>query len=398
VEPTILSVSALTRKIKLLLEESFPAVWVEGEISNYRPHYSGHFYFTLKDTGAQISCVMWRSRASILPFDIHDGMQVRIFGNLRLYEKSGRYQIDILSLQPGGLGELQVLFEALKQKLHDEGLFDPQYKKEIPRFPTRIGIITSPTGAAIKDVISIFTRRSPSVELIIYGVRVQGEGAAEEISQAIKGMNEYGNVDTIIVGRGGGSLEDLWPFNEEVVARAIFASKIPIISAVGHEIDFTIADFVADLRAPTPSAAAELAAPDESDLRSQLLSTMKSLNSNIIEKVKSYRSDIRNIARSYAFRRPEDIIQQNSIRIDELTHRVFIAANNNMIAVQEMIRRLQGQLDNLNPDSVLSRGYSMMFKDDELITSVENLEINDLVSIKLKDGHVESSIIGKFHD
>lgn len=397
-EPTILSVSALTRKIKILLEESFPALWVEGEISNYRPHHSGHFYFTLKDAEAQISCVMWRNRASILTFAINDGMKVRVFGNLRLYEKTGRYQIDILSLQPAGLGELQLLFEQLKQKLKDEGLFDSKHKKEIPKYPSRIGVITSPTGAAIKDIISVFSRRSPAVEILLYGVKVQGEGAVEEISQAIKNLNEYGNLDTIILGRGGGSLEDLWPFNEEKVARAIFSSKIPIISAVGHEIDFTIADFIADLRAPTPSAAAELAAPDENELKNQLRYILKSMNSVVNERIDNFKTKIKTISRSYAFRRPEDIIHQNFIRVDELTHRIFMASANCITSNKENISKLQQQLRTLNPDNVLTRGYSMLFKEGEIISSINSVEIDDIVSMKLKDGHLNSTIIGKFHD
>ena len=228
----IYTVSALTEKIKILIEESFPTVWVEGEISNYRPHYSGHLYFTLKDKDAQISCVMWRNRASALNIKLEDGTRVKIFANVRVYEKAGRYQLDVILIQAAGIGELQMLFEALKQRLQAEGLFDAKYKKSIPKFVQRVGIITSPTGAAIKDIISVIKRISPSTEVIIRGVKVQGEGAAKEIAQAIATFNSYAQVDVLIVGRGGGSLEDLWPFNEEVVARAIFKSNIPVISAV----------------------------------------------------------------------------------------------------------------------------------------------------------------------
>jgi exodeoxyribonuclease VII large subunit len=397
-ESIIYSVSALTKKIKILLEDSFPALWVEGEISNFRPHYSGHLYFTLKDAAAQISCVMWRSRASLLPFEIEDGLKVRLFGNLKLYEKSGRYQIDILSLQPSGVGDLQQLFEQLKRKLQDEGLFKSEHKKKISGFPRSIGIITSPTGAAIRDIISVLKRRSPSVNVVIYGAKVQGEGAAEEIKSAIEIMNSYGQIDTLIVGRGGGSLEDLWPFNEEKVARAIFSSKIPIISAVGHEVDFTIADFVADLRAATPSAAAELVAPDENDMRRQLKETLKSMNSTVKDKVGELRLDIKNIIRSYAFRRPQDVVHQNYLRIDEFTHRLFLAANNIMIIHKDLIKKLNSQLHSLNPTNVIARGYSMMFKDDILITSIDQVQVEDLVSLKLKDGKVASKIVRKYYD
>ena len=396
-ETIIYSVSSLTKKIKLLLEDSFPALWVEGEISNYRPHYSGHLYFTLKDAEAQISCVMWRNRASILPFAVADGMKVRVFGNLKLYEKSGRYQIDILSLQPSGLGDLQRLFEQLKHKLQDEGLFKSEYKKKITPFPRRIGVITSPTGAAIQDIISILQRRSPSVEIIIYGVKVQGEGAAEEIKHAIELMNTYGEVDTLIIGRGGGSLEDLWPFNEESVARAIFSSKIPIISAVGHEVDFTIADFVADLRAPTPSTAAEIVAPDEHELRRKLLNTLKSINSILAEKLESLKLDIKNIIRSYAFRRPEDVVHQYFLRIDELENRIYLTANNMMTSSRELVGKIKGHLDSLNPNNVMERGYSMIFKNGFLVKSVNDVEVKDVVSMKFKDGKVDSTIMRKYY-
>jgi exodeoxyribonuclease VII large subunit len=396
-ETTIYSVSSLTKKIKLLLEDSFPALWVEGEISNYRPHYSGHLYFTLKDAKAQISCVMWRSRASMLPFAVEDGMKVRLFGNLKLYEKSGRYQIDILSLQPSGLGDLQQLFEQLKYKLQDEGLFNSEYKKKIPPFPRRIGVITSPTGAAIQDIISILKRRSPSVEIIIFGVKVQGEGAAEEIKHAIEVMNTYGEVDTLIVGRGGGSLEDLWPFNEESVARAIFSSKIPIISAVGHEVDFTIADFVADVRAPTPSAAAEIIAPDEHELRMKLLNLLKSINSILAEKQESLKLDIKNIMRSYAFRRPEDVVHQYFLRIDDMENRIYLAANNIMTSSNELVAKIKGHLESLNPNNVMKRGYSMIFKEGLLVKSVNDVEIKDIVSMKLQDGKVDSKIMRKYY-
>jgi len=261
-EEKIYTVSELTREIKQVLETGFPCLWVEGEISNFKRHSSGHLYFTLKDENSQIRCAMWRYRANDLIFRPEDGMKVLVQGNLQVYEPGGYYQIIVQQVQPAGVGELQLAFEQLKKKLYAEGLFDEAHKKPIPIFPERIGVITSPTGAAIRDIISVITRRFPIAQIILAPVRVQGPGAKEEIVQAIQDFNEFGEVDVLIVGRGGGSLEDLWAFNEEVVARAIFTSKIPIISAVGHEIDFSISDFVADRRAPTPSAAAEMAVPD----------------------------------------------------------------------------------------------------------------------------------------
>lgn len=246
----VLTVTELTKQIKLSLETSFSRIWVQGEISNFKQHTSGHLYFTLKDEGAQLSAVMWRSRVPYLTFPVEDGMKVIARGSITVYPPRGNYQIDIEQMQPVGLGELQVALERLKQKLAKEGLFDSAHKKPIPEFPECIGIITSETGAALQDIRSVLSRRHPSVGVILIPVHVQGVGAAEEIADAIGRMNRYGNVDVLIVGRGGGSLEDLWAFNEEIVARAIYASKIPIISAVGHEIDFSIADFVADLRVP----------------------------------------------------------------------------------------------------------------------------------------------------
>ncbi|MEJ2055013.1 MAG: exodeoxyribonuclease VII large subunit, partial [Calditrichaceae bacterium] len=311
------SVSDITRIIKLLIEENIPAVWVEGEISNFKKHYSGHLYFTLKDENAQISAVIWKSRTSGLQFDPEDGMLVQALGTVRLYEKSGRYQLDIIRIQQAGAGRLQLAFEQLKQKLDAEGLFDPSLKKEIPKFPEKIGIVTSGTGAAINDITNIIHRRAPHVQLILRSAKVQGEGAAQDIADAIREFNEDGKADVLIVGRGGGSLEDLWAFNEEIVARAIHNSEIPVISAVGHEIDFTIADFVADLRAPTPSAAAELSVPDSAELQANILFVHKRLKSLVQSKIDIQRDKITNIYRSYGFKRPLDTLRQYSLQVDD---------------------------------------------------------------------------------
>ncbi|MFQ5772424.1 MAG: exodeoxyribonuclease VII large subunit, partial [bacterium] len=282
VEEKHYSVSELTRQIKFLLESSFPEIWVQGEISNFTHHSSGHMYFSLKDENAQISCVMWRSRNQHLFFTPQDGMKVILDARITVYEKRGAYQLDVLQMQPAGVGELQLAFEQLKNRLREEGLFSEEFKKPIPLYPERIGIVTSPTGAAVQDLISVLQRRFPGIEIIINAARVQGEGAATEIARAIDDFNDYGKVDVLIVGRGGGSLEDLWAFNEEVVARAVFRSKIPIISAVGHEVDFTICDFVADLRAPTPSAAAELAVRHRDELHAFLKTNLETTTNLIL--------------------------------------------------------------------------------------------------------------------
>ena len=389
----VYTVSALTRNIKILLEDSFPDLWIEGEISNYKPHYSGHFYFTLKDSEAQIACVMWRNRAETVTFAIKDGSKVRVLGNVKVYEKAGRYQLDIITIIPAGIGELQIQFEQLKQKLLQEGLFDKKFKKEIPTYPETIGVITSPTGAAIKDILSVIKRRSPSRRILVYGVKVQGEGAAQEIAAAIQAMNRHGQADVLIVGRGGGSLEDLWPFNEEIVARAIFDSKIPVISAVGHEVDYTIADFVADLRAPTPSAAAELVSPDENEIRQYLQDAEVSLHNAIKKRLDNLKETIINLKQSYGFKRPTDILAQYSQRLDEIIHRFYYDAEVYLVNAKEKLAAIQSHLEVLNPDHVLNRGYALVFKDDVLITSVQAVSINDNVDVKLKDGKLQSKIL-----
>lgn len=265
-EKHVYTVSELTRDLRVIIEDSFPGVWVEGEISNFILHTSGHIYFSLKDATSVLRCAMFKRANEKLKFSLKNGMKVIVLGSVSLYEARGDYQLIIEELEPRGVGALQLQFQQLKEKLQKEGLFDERYKAPIPFLPTRIGVVTSPTGAAIRDILSIARRRFANVEIIINPVKVQGVGAKEEIAAAIRQFNELGNIDVMIVGRGGGSLEDLWPFNEEVVARAIFDSEIPVISAVGHEIDFTIADFAADFRASTPSAAAELVIPKKRGL------------------------------------------------------------------------------------------------------------------------------------
>ena len=290
----IYTVTEITKEIKSILEESLPSVWVEGEISNYILHSSGHRYFSMKDENAQIRCTLWRFRGGKLSFEPEDGMRVIAFGNISVYERNGQYQLDVIELISAGWGKLDIAFQRLKEKLFREGLFDEEHKKPIPEFPEAIGLVTSPTGAAVRDMIKIIHKRFPGVGIIVNPVRVQGEGAAEEIAQAIQEFNEFAKIDVMIVGRGGGSLENLWAFNEERVARAIYDSKIPIISAVGHQIDFTISDFVADLRAPTPSAAAQMVIKDKEELLKEtrsnaqkLLSYLTSLTEYLNQRLKS---------------------------------------------------------------------------------------------------------------
>jgi exodeoxyribonuclease VII large subunit len=388
----IYSVSNLTREVKELLEMSFPKLWVEGEISNLKFHSSGHIYFTLKDENAQVSCAMWRFRTNQLLFQPQDGMQIIAEGELQVYEKGGTYQLIIHQIQPAGVGALQQAFEELKKKLHAEGLFDEEYKKPLPPYPEKIGIITSPTGAAIRDIVSVATRRFPGIQLILYPVKVQGIGAAEEIEQAIKDFTEYGKVDILIVGRGGGNMEDLWAFNEEIVARAIFESKIPIVSAVGHEIDYSISDFVADFRAPTPSAAAELIVKDRQELMGVVNYYQERLNSTLEKLINSHKEKLHGYLNSYAFRRKEDFIFQKMQQVDDLQKILLMGANHTLKLGKQNVERFENYLHALNPKSILNRGYSICYKDSQIVKDVKRLKKNDIVDVTLANGKFSSEV------
>ena len=387
-EKNVVTITELTRQIKQSLETSFPRMWVEGEISNFKHHTSGHLYFTLKDEGAQLSAVMWRSRVANLTFPPEDGMKVIARGSITVYPPRGNYQIDVEQIQPVGIGELQLAFERLKQKLAAEGLFDPAHKKPIPEFPERIGVITSETGAALQDIRSVLSRRHPSVEVILASVRVQGVGAAEEIAEAIEQMNRYGDIDVLIVGRGGGSLEDLWAFNEERVARAIYASKIPIISAVGHEIDFSIADFVADLRAPTPSAAAELVVRDRTELLEDIGNLCYTMRGAIDTQMSSFRERVASLLTSYSFNRPRDLVREFSQRVDEFDRSLGFSFNHIARAAHQRYDSLRYQLQALNPHGVLKRGYSIVRKEGRIVSSARFLHRGDEAEIQFHDGTI----------
>ncbi|MBI3189620.1 MAG: exodeoxyribonuclease VII large subunit [Ignavibacteriales bacterium] len=389
----ILSVGELTRRIKSVLETDFSNVAISGEISNFKRHSSGHLYFTLKDENAQISAVLWRGRAANLFFSPQDGMKVVARGSITVYEPRGNYQIDCISLQPLGIGELQLAFERLKQKLATEGLFEQENKKPLPQFPERIGIVTSPTGAALQDMLNIISRRFPSVEVILYPVKVQGTGAAEEIATAIKDFNKFGDIDVLIIGRGGGSLEDLWAFNEEVVARAIFASKIPVVSAVGHEIDFTIADFVADLRAPTPSAAAELVVPNKIDVVESLHNYYYTLEQILSDTIQSHRETIESLLKSYSFNRPFDLLRQYSQRSDELKNILERTISHRFTFVKQHLDSLQHRLASVDPQQVLKRGYAMVYRDGKVVSSAVALSANEEVEMQFHDGRKRAEIV-----
>lgn len=388
------SVTELTREIKYLLQSAFPLVWVQGEISNFTHHSSGHMYFSVKDEGAQISCVIWRSRNSNLFFTPRDGMKVTLNARVTVFEKRGSYQLDVYQLLPAGAGELQLAFEQLKQRLRDEGLFSEEHKQPIPLYPERVGIVTSPTGAAIQDMISILHRRFPAIEIILHPVRVQGEGAALEIARAIEAFNEYGEVDVLIVGRGGGSLEDLWAFNEERVARAVFNCRIPVVSAVGHEVDFTICDFTADLRAPTPSAAAELVVRDRQELKMLLQTTLESMTTAILDRTSYYRERLKTIEGCYAFHQPLDLLRQSSQRLDEIMRHLKNLIHHKMQLDNERLNGLGRRLSLLEHRNVLRRGYSICYRgsDGKIIRNASELQKRDPIDVEFYEGKVHGTV------
>lgn len=402
------TVSEITKNIKILLENNFPALWIEGEISNLRVPVSGHSYFTLKDKNAQLPSVIFKNSGGLLKFELKDGLEIMAFGRISLYEPKGAYQFYIERIEPKGIGALTLAFEQLKKKLEDEGLFDKARKKPIPVLPSCIGVVTSKTGAAIKDILNVLNRRFASVEVILNPVRVQGEGAAREISAAIKQFNRfnkdvsrrkskfYGNkkIDVIIVARGGGSLEDLWAFNEEVVARAIYNSEIPVISAVGHEIDFTIADFAADLRAPTPSAAAELAIANKEHLLGELehlISRLKTAALNNLERKVKY---FERLKQAHIFRSPQNKIRYNMEKIDELADKTQKYIKHFLEIRGSKLSGASARLEALNPLSILSRGYSVSFllPPREVILDAQKLKPGDEVLTKVKRGSFVSMV------
>lgn len=388
-----LSVTEVTRKIRQLLESGFPGILILGEISNLKRHPSGHTYFSLKDEHAQIAAVLWRSRAALVPLNIEDGMKVIVSGRLTVYESRGAYQIEVYGIRPFGVGELQLRFERLKQRLAAEGLFDPTIKKPLPPYPERIGIVTSPSGAALQDILNVLNRRFPALEVILHPVRVQGAGAAEEIARAIRTFNDSCRVDVIIVGRGGGSLEDLWPFNEEIVARAIRASRIPLVTAVGHEIDFTIADLAADVRAATPSAAAELVVKEQSAVLENLNDYWYTMTEHVQAELGRHRETIRHIHRSYSFHRPFDLLRQSSQRLDDLERGLGGIMRHNIALLMASSDALRQRVATLDPMSPLRRGYALVRKENRLVTSGKVLRKDDVIDITFRDSVVRSTVV-----
>jgi len=391
-EKNIISVTDITRRIKGVLERGFSEVWVQGEISNCKLHTSGHMYFTLKDEGAQLSAVMWRSRVGQLLFRPSDGLKVIVRGNITVYEPRGNYQINCLQLQPVGAGELQLAFDRLEQKLSAEGLFDEDHKKTLPSYPQKIGIVTSPTGAAIQDMLNVLARRFPALEVIIAPVKVQGIGAAEEIAQAIRDLNSLPGIEVIIVGRGGGSLEDLWAFNEEIVARAIYSSAVPIVSAVGHEIDFSISDFVADLRAPTPSAAAELVVKDKNEIIDILRNFSYTIQNIVINRVQSSKEKVHTLVGSYSFNRPLDLFRQRGQLIDDLEHRLQQSTAHRLGMVRQQVQSFSKRVRSVDPQLTLKRGYAIVYRNDTIVPSAADVSEKDRITVRFHDGSAESIV------
>lgn len=388
----VLTVSVVNRYIKDMMSRDrlLSNLWVRGEISNFKNHSSGHMYFTLKDDCSLIKCVMFRTNNSYLKFIPQNGMKVIIKGYISLYERDGQYQLYAEEMQSDGIGNLHIAFEQLKKKLLEEGLFDASRKKKIPFLPRAIGVVTSATGSVIRDIINIIDRRFYNTQIKVFPVRVQGEGAAKEICRAIKKLDGLELVDVIILARGGGSLEELWPFNEEIVARAIFDSKTPVISAVGHETDFTISDFVADLRAPTPSAAAEIVIPEKTALINRINELNVRLLNAAVRNIALKRRRVMDLSNASVFRRPYERVNQERMKLDILDKNLKKAIMIKYEREVSKFRLLTGKLDVLSPLTVLSRGYGIVRSRESnlLVKSVEDVKTGDNIEISLKDGKI----------
>ncbi|MCL6642440.1 MAG: exodeoxyribonuclease VII large subunit [Candidatus Bipolaricaulota bacterium] len=397
---TIFTVSQLNRVVRDLLEAGLPALWLEGEISNFTHHSNGHMYFTLKDEAAEIKAVMFADRNARLQFEPADGQKVIAFGQITLFERRGQYQINVHEMRPAGIGKLQLEFERLKERLHAEGLFDARFKQPIPRFPERLGIVTSPEGAALRDVLKIVRERYPIVEVLLFPARVQGEGASAEIAEAIRAANRYSlkrePIDTLIVTRGGGSLEDLWAFNEEPVARAIFESSVPVISAVGHEVDVTIADLVADARAPTPTAAAQMAVPDRRELIECTQSARARVQQLISSCIDGYLMRLEMLRRSRGLHRPMQLLREHQQSVDHAAELLGRTMRERLARSQDRWHSLLRRLESLNPASVLRRGFSVVESEaGQIVRSVEQVRVGERVKITLHRGRLLSRVEAK---
>lgn len=388
-EKKIFTVSELTQTIKFVLESAFENISVEGEISNFKSHISGHWYFNLKDENAVINCTMWRGLNNYVFFTPQDGMKVVVTGRITVYPPRGNYQIDVRSMKPAGEGELQAAFERLKQKLKAEGLFDEERKRTIPFFPNKIGIVTAIDGAAIRDMISVAERRYPLVELIIAPTKVQGSGAAEDIVDSLNILNKIKDIDVIIVARGGGSIEDLWAFNEEIVARAIYNSRIPVITGIGHEIDFTIADFVSDLRAPTPSVAMELATPDQEELKDAIVYAIQKMEESIEQSIGEYRQRINDVLDSYMFRYPLEKVRNFYQKIDNLFYKISQQIDRKLLLAEGETQKYFSIIKSYDIEKTLKKGFALIRQDDKFVTRKQYYNPDKSIMIKFYDGEIK---------
>lgn len=415
-ERNYITVTQLTKYIKYKIDNdvNLENVYLKGEISNFKAHTRGHFYFTIKDENTRINAVMFSSSASKIKFVPTDGMKVLVSGKISVYEATGGYQIYVNEMLEDGVGNLYIAFEQLKKKLEQEGLFDPKHKKKIPKIPNTIGIITAPTGAAIKDILSTIKRRWPLAKTILFPSLVQGEEAASDIVRNIE-LSKNFDLDVLIVGRGGGSIEDLWPFNEEIVARAIYSLDTPVISAVGHEIDFTISDFVADLRAPTPTGAAEMAVPNMSDVKTYLNQLNLRLATNISNNIKVKKEILKKLENSFVLKNPISIYEIKDQKFDNLYERLLISyknlvnnnsnkmiiINNNLVNSMSHLltnntnryNNLIQKLEALNPILTLKRGYAIVKHNNKAIESIKKIKKDDIINIELQDGNVEAKVL-----
>jgi exodeoxyribonuclease VII large subunit len=388
------TVTAITRMIKSALEEMYPDVWIEGEISGYIHHSSGHRYFSLKDQNAVLKCAMWRSIGAYLRFEPENGQKVLCRGDITVYEKGGQYQLSCKEIVPVGVGPLELAFRQLHEKLSKEGLFDEDRKKSIPQFPTRIGIVTSRTGAAIRDIIQIATRRNDTVQLIIYPAAVQGTGAEETIAAGIRYFNSRDDIDLIICGRGGGSLEDLWPFNTEITVRAIAESRLPVVSAVGHEIDITLSDLASDLRAPTPSAAAELTVWSKQEFKERINGEIYLQSQRLQGLVKHARQELHGLLNRPVFERPLDQINQRRQYVDQLSRLTMLSGKNLFDRYKNNLSLVMSRLETLSPLKTLARGYSVtrQLTTGKVITAVAGVKSGDPIETTVTDGRIRSTV------
>ena len=394
-EKQALSVTQLNEYLKMVIEGDrvLSNVFVRGEISNFKLYSSGHAYFTLKDDSGQLKSVMFRSYFSRLAFLPEDGMRVIAHGRVSVYETSGQYQLYVDDIQPDGAGSLAMRFEQLKRKLASEGLFDESRKRPLPPMPRRIGVITSPSGAAVHDIINVLGRRFPAAEMILYPSEVQGTQAPAQLASGIEFFSMIGLVDVIILGRGGGSAEDLWAFNDEYLARAVASCSVPVISAVGHESDFTICDFVADRRAPTPSAAAEIAVPDMGEILRGLASLKLGMQTSLQKRIAQERRVLGQLTASRVFSRPEQMLDNFRVRLDECEQDLNRTIEQSILQKRQNIASLAGKLQALNPLSILSRGYATVSRDGVSVTSIKQINENDTIDIQMADGSVRATVM-----